>query len=149
MPSRSQSWATYRAKYVGSPPLALRRIDREDGPSVTSHARSQKSERVERARVNVDTCIGRMVQHTFPPSCQRVRYEGGQATKTLATLRGLMQEALAKGQGIVKGASKSIAPLTSRARYQQSTGRDPWRCPPWNAERGRWEDMAPAIWRDL
>ena len=32
-------------------------------------------------------------------------------------------------KGIVKGASKSLAPLTSRQRYQQSTGRDPWRWP--------------------
>ncbi|SRR6266567_1491662 len=36
-PSRSQSWATYLATYVVSPPLSLRRIDRDDGQSVTDH----------------------------------------------------------------------------------------------------------------
>jgi len=52
-----------------------------------------------------------------------------QATKTFAKLRGLIQEALAKVQGLVKGAIKIIAPLTYRQRYQQSSGRDPLRCP--------------------
>jgi hypothetical protein len=35
VPSRYQSWATYLAKYVVSPPIALRRIDRYDGHRVT------------------------------------------------------------------------------------------------------------------
>jgi hypothetical protein len=37
VPSRYQSLATYVATDVVSPPLALRRIDRSDGQSVTYH----------------------------------------------------------------------------------------------------------------
>src|SRR6266571_8101605 len=129
VPSRSQSLATSLAKYVVSPPISLRRIDRYDGQRVTSHYRSHKSERVERETVEVYTFIGRMMQHVFPKSFQRIRYDGVQATKTFATLKGVMQEALAKVKGIVQGAIKILAPLTYRQRYQQSSGRDPLRCP--------------------
>jgi hypothetical protein len=50
-----------------------------------------------------------------------------QATKTFAKLKGLMQEALAKVKGVFKGAIKILAPMPSRQRYAQSTGRDPLR----------------------
>ena len=93
VPSRSQSLATYLAKYVGSPPISLRRIDRYDGHRVTDHYRSHQSERVEQETVEVYTFIGRMVQHTFPKGFQRIRYYGVQATKTFATLKRLIQEA--------------------------------------------------------
>ena len=129
VPARYQSLARYLAKYVVSPPISLRRIDRYDGQRVTYHYRSHKSERVEWETVEVYTFIGRMVQHMFPKGFQRIRYYGVQATKTFATLQGMIQEALAKVQGIIKGAIKIIAPMTYRQRYQQSTGRDPLRCP--------------------
>jgi hypothetical protein len=80
---------------------------------------------VEQETVEVYTFIGRMVQHVFSKGFQRIRYYGVQATKTFATLKGMIQEALAKVKGIIKGAIKIIAPLTYRQRYQQSTGRDP------------------------
>src|SRR5262249_16849968 len=54
VPSRYQSLATYLAKYVVSPPIALRRIDRYDGQRVTYHYRSHKSEHVERETVTVE-----------------------------------------------------------------------------------------------
>jgi len=143
VPARYQSLATYLAKYVVSPPISLRRIDRYDGQRVTYHYRSHKSERVERETVDVYTFIGRMVQHVFPKSFQRIRYYGVQATKTFAKLKGVIQEALAKVQGIVKGAIKIIAPLTYRQRYQQSTGRDPLRCPHCQRAMGLWRIWHP------
>jgi hypothetical protein len=139
VPTRYQSLATYLAKYVVSPPISLRRIDHYDGHRVTYHYRSHTSERVERETVEVYTFIGRMVQHVFAKGFQRVRYYGVQATKTFAKIKRLIQDALAKVQGIVKGAIKIIAPMTYRQRYQQSTGRDPLRCP--HCQR----DMA--VWR--
>ena len=57
-----------------------------------------------------------MVQHTFPKGFPRVRYYGVQATKTFAKLKGLIQEALAKVKGVVKGAIKIMAQLTYRQR---------------------------------
>jgi hypothetical protein len=57
VPSRYQSLATYLAKYVVSPPISLRRIERYDGQRVTYHYRSHKSEHVERETVEVYTFL--------------------------------------------------------------------------------------------
>jgi hypothetical protein len=84
-----------------------------------------------------------MVQHTFPKGFQRIRYDGVQATKTFAKLKGLIQEALAKVQGLVQGAIKIIAPLTYRQRSQQSSGRDPLRCPHCQRAMGVWRIWHP------
>jgi hypothetical protein len=143
VPSRYQSLATYLAKYVVSPPISLRRIDRYDGQQVTYHYRSHKSERVERETVAVYTFIGRMIQHVFPKGFQRIRYYGVQATKTFARLKGMIQEALAKVKGMIKGAIKVIAPITYRQRYQQSTGRDPLSCPHCQSVMGVWRIWHP------
>ena len=143
VPARYQSLARYLAKYVVSPPISLRRIDRYDGHRVTYHYRSHKSERVERETVDVYTFVGRMVQHVFPKGLQRVRYYGVQATKTFTPLKRMIQDALAKVKGIITGAIKIIAPVTYRQRYQQSTGRDPLRCPHCHAEMGIWKIWHP------
>jgi hypothetical protein len=116
VPSRYQSLARYVAKYVVSPPIAVRRIDRYDGERVTYHYRSHRTERVEHETVDVDTFIGRMVQHTLPKGFKRIRYYGVQATKTFAKVKGVIQAALAKVEGVVKGAVKIIARLTYRQR---------------------------------
>jgi predicted SnoaL-like aldol condensation-catalyzing enzyme len=55
VPSQYQSVASYVAKYVVSPPISVRRIDRSDGERVTYHYRSHKTERVEHETVDVDT----------------------------------------------------------------------------------------------
>jgi len=125
VPSRSQSWATSLATYGVRPPLSLWRSDRYDGQRVPYPYRSHKSEPVARETVAVYTCIGSMSQQVFPKGLPRIRYDGVQATKTLATVQVLIQVALAKVQGIVKGAIQIIAPMTSRQRSQQSSGRDP------------------------
>ena len=129
VPAQSQSVARYGAKYVVSPPIAVRRIDRYDGARVTSHSHSHRTDRMEYETVPVDTCIGRMVQHTRPKGFQRIRYEGVQATTTFVKVQKVIQAALAKVEKVVKGAVKIIARLTYRQRYEQSTGRDPFRCP--------------------
>jgi hypothetical protein len=50
----------------------------------------------------------------------------------------LLQAALAKVEGVGKGAVQIIARLTYRQRYAQSTGRDPLRCPHCRGEMGVW-----------
>jgi hypothetical protein len=73
VPAGYQSVARYVAKYVVSPPIAVRRIDRYDGHRVTYHYRSHRTDRVEHETVDVDTFIGRMVQHTLPKGFKRIR----------------------------------------------------------------------------
>src|SRR6266705_1522066 len=64
-----------------------------------------------------------------PKGFKRIRYYGVQATKTFAKVKIAMQAALAKVEGVIKGAVKIIARLTYRQWYEQSTGRDPFQCP--------------------
>src|SRR5216684_1563412 len=143
VPAQSQSLARYVAKYVVSPPIAVRRIDRYDGHRVTYHYRSHRTERVEHETVDVDTCIGRMVQHTLPKGFKRIRYYGVQATKTFAKVKALIREAVAKVESVVKGAVKIIARLTYRQRYAQNTGRDPLLCPHCQSEMEVWRIWHP------
>src|SRR5438876_10376744 len=98
---------------------------------------------MERETVEVATFSGRMVQQTVPKGFKRIRYDGGQATKTCAKVKGVMQAALAKVEGVVKGAVQIIARLTSRQRYAQSTGRDPFICPQCQNVMGIWRMWHP------
>jgi hypothetical protein len=134
VPSQYQSLARYVAKYVVSPPVAVRRIDHYDGHQVTYHYRSHRTEQTEREQVDVYTFIGRMIQHTVPKGFKRIRYYGVQATKTFAKL---------KVEGVVKGAMKIIARLTYQQRCEQRTGRDPLRCPHCQGEMGVWRIWHP------
>jgi hypothetical protein len=143
VPSQYQSLARYVATYVVSPPISVRRIERYDGERVTYHYRCHRTERVEHETVDVITFIGRMVQHTMPKGFKRIRYDGVQATKTFAKVKVLIREALAKIEGVVKGAVKIIARLTYRQRYAQSTGRDPLICPHCRGEMGVWRIWHP------
>ena len=143
VPTQAHSVARYVAKYVVSPPIAVRRIDRYDGERVTYHYRSHRTDRMEHETVTVDMFIGRMVQHVMPKGFKRIRYYGVQATKTFAKVKGVIQAALAKIEGVVKGAVKIIARLTYRQRYAQSTGRDPFGCPHCGAEMEVWRVWHP------
>src|SRR5215510_8247725 len=128
VPSQYQSVARYVAKYVVSPPISVRRLDRYDGEHVTDHYRSHRPDRMECETVDVDTFIGRMIQHTMPKGFKRIRYYGVQAAKTFAKVKVVIQAVLSKVEGVVMGAVKIITRLTYRQRYAQSTGRDPCIC---------------------
>jgi hypothetical protein len=143
VPSQYQSVARYVAKYVVSPPISVRRIDRYNGERVTYHYRSHRTGRMEHETVPVTTFIGRMVQHAVPKGFKRIRYYGVQATKTFAKVKVAIRAALAKVEGVVKGAVKIIARLTYRQRYAQSTGRDPCICPHCGHEMGVWRIWHP------
>src|SRR2546430_4708876 len=84
-----------------------------------------------------------MVQHPMPKGFKRIRYYGVQATKTFAKGKGVIQAALAKVEGVVKGAVKIIARLTYRQRYEKSTGREPLRCPHCRGQMGLWRIWHP------
>jgi hypothetical protein len=143
VPSPYQSLARDVAKDVVSPPISVRRIDRYDGHQVTYHYRSHRTERVAHETVDVDMVIGRMVPQTMPKGCKRIRYYGVQATKTFAKVKVAMQVALAKVEGVVKGAVQIITRLTYRQRYEQSPGREPLRCPHCRNEMGVWRIWHP------
>ncbi len=76
MPEGVKSLARYLVKYVVSPPISVRRIDRYDGGKVKYHYKSHRTERVETEEVGVYTFIGRMIQHVLPKGFKRIRYYG-------------------------------------------------------------------------
>ena len=143
VPAQYHSLASYVAKDVVSPPIAVRRIARSDGQWVTYHYRSHRTDRTERETVDVKTFIGRMIQHTMPQGFKRIRYYGVQATKTFAKVKVAMQAALAKVEEVVTGAVKIIARLSYRQRYAKSTGRDPLICSHCGGEMGVWRMWHP------
>jgi hypothetical protein len=98
---------------------------------------------VEHETVDVDTFIGRMVQHTVPKGFKRIRYYGVQATKTFAKVKVAIQAALAKVEEVVTGAVKIIARLSYRQRYAKSTGREPLICSHCGGEMGLWRMWHP------
>jgi Putative transposase len=109
----------------------------------TNRDELNRTERVEQETVDVDTFIGRMVQHMMPKGFKRIRYYGVQATKTFAKVKAVIQAALAQVEGLVRGAVKIIARLTYRQRYAQSTGRDPLICPHCRSEMEVWRIWHP------
>jgi hypothetical protein len=143
IPAQAHSVARYVAKYVVSPPISVRRIDHYDGARVTYHDRSHRTDRMEHETVDAATFIGRMVQHVLPKGFKRIRSYGVQATKTFVKVKAVIQAALAKVEAVVKGAVKIIARLTYRQRYEQSTGRDPFRCPYCGGEMAVWRIWHP------
>jgi len=143
VPSQYQRLARYVAQYVVSPPISVRRIDHYDGARVTYHDRSHRTDRMECETVDVATFIGRMIQHTMPKGFKRIRSYGVQAAKTVAKVKVVIQAALAKVEGVVKGTVKIIARLTYRQRYTQSTGRDPLICPHCRREMDIWRVWHP------
>jgi hypothetical protein len=79
----------------------------------------------------------------MPKGLQRIRYAGVPATQTVATIKGIRQAALAKVEGMIKGAVKIIARCTSRQRDEPSTGRDPLVGPPCRNAMGVWRRWHP------
>ena len=143
LPAPAHRVARDVAQDGGSPPSSVRRIERYDGQRVTYHDRSHRTDRLEHATGPVATLIGRMVQHVLPKGCKRIRSDGVQATTTFATVQAGIHAALAQVEGLVKGAVQIIARLTSRQRYEQRTGRDPFRCPHGGEEMAVWRIWHP------
>jgi hypothetical protein len=128
VPERVNSLARYLVKYVVSPPISVRRIDRYDGGKVKYHYKSHRTERVETEEVGVYTFIGRMIQHVLPKGFKRIRYYGVQATKTYEKFKKIIQDALCKVKEVIKGAVKIISPKRYRERYLEGMGKDPFIC---------------------
>jgi hypothetical protein len=82
VPEQCRGLAKYLAKYVASPPIAIRRLIGYSGEEVTYWYKDHHTKKKAVVTVNVMTFIGRMVQHILPKGFQRVRYHGLQATKT-------------------------------------------------------------------
>jgi len=143
LPAQAHRVARDVAQDVGSPPLSVRRMEGDEGERVTDHDRSHRPDRMAHATVPVAACLGRRVPHVRPKGCKRIRSDGVQAPKTFAKGKAVIQAALAQVEGLGKGAGQIIARLTSRQRYEQRTGRDPFRGPHGGEEMAVWRIWHP------
>ena len=128
VPDNCKGLAGYLAKYVASPPIAVRRIVSYDGHTVKYWYKDHKTKAKKFERVDVMTFIGRMVQHIMPKWFQRVRYYGFQATRTFKKWKKVIQKALSRLNNIVKGAYQVVRKKKYRERYKEMSGRDPLIC---------------------
>jgi len=82
VPNNCKGLARYLARYVASPPIAVRRIVSYDGEIVKYWYQDHKTRSKVFETVDVFTFIGRMVQHIMPKNFHRVRYYGLESTKS-------------------------------------------------------------------
>ena len=128
VPESCGGLARYLAKYVASPPIAVRRISEYDGRTVTYWYQDHKTKSKKIEKVDVYTFIGRMVQHIMPKWFQRVRYYGLEATKTYKKWAYVIQEGIKRLGRKVKGVYQVVKSKRYRQRYKEISGIDPMLC---------------------
>ncbi len=143
VPEQCRGLAKYLAKYVASPPIAIRRILSYTGDEVTYWYNEHRTKKKEVARVDVVTFIGRMVQHILPKGFQRVRYYGLQATRTFKKWIEAIKDGLRKVGRSVKGAYEVVACKNYRERYREMSGQDPLKCRYCGGEMDLWRVWHP------
>jgi len=143
VPSRYKSLAKYVAKYVVSPPISLKRINKYDGKEVTYQYKSHKTDRIEKDTVPVKTFIGRMIQHVLPKGFKRIRYYGIQATKSYEKIKDVIKAATDQIIGSLKDCIQIITPQNYRERFKESRGIDPLKCPSCGEEMELWKIWNP------
>lgn len=143
VPDRCRGLAKYLAKYVASPPIAIRRIIRYTGKEVTYWYKDHQTKKKEVVTVDVMTFIGRMVQHILPKGFQRIRYNGLQATKTFRKWKEAVTEGLRRVGRIIKGTYEVVRSKRYRERFQEMSGRDPLICRYCGREMDLWRIWHP------
>lgn len=128
VPEGGYGLARYLAKYVASPPIAVRRIIDYDGQNVTYWYNDHKTKAKKVETVTADVFIGRMVQHIMPKGFQRVRYYGLQATKTFKKWADVISKGIQAIGRVIKGTYKIIRVKKYRERYIELSYRDPLLC---------------------
>lgn len=129
VPPGGQGLAQYLAKYVVSPPISVRRIERYEGESVTYRYRDHRSGQIEHTTIPVLRFIGRMVQHILPKGFQRIRYYGLHVNVRYAKMRLKVAEILPSDIPPDPRGFR-ILPRKPFARlFLETFGQNPLRCP--------------------
>jgi hypothetical protein len=130
VPAGGKGLAEYLAKYVTSPPISVRRIERYDGQTVSYWYRDHKTETIQHETVPVLTFIGRMVQHILPKGFQRIRYYGLHANACYARNREALAALLKTRTPPADPRGFRVLPRSPFAqRFEKSFGKDPLTCP--------------------
>lgn len=116
IPKDTKGLAIYLAKYVVSPPIAIRRIISYDGERVRYWYKDHKTGKREEENIDVFEFIGRLVQHILPKGFQRIRYYGLHGTCNYQRVKEILSNIIKSiGRGI-KDAYKIITRKSYRER---------------------------------
>jgi len=127
VPRDPKGLAKYLAKYVVSPPIAVRRIESYDGKEVRYWYKDHKSKAKEEVTVDVLTFIGRLVQSILPKGFHRIRYYGIQATCVFKKLKTHFKEIIGEVKEEIKG-TYQVVRKSFRERVIESFKKDPFKC---------------------
>ena len=128
VPNRFGGLARYLAKYVASPPIAVRRILNYDGKKVKYWYQDHESKSKKIEEVDVYTFIGRMVQHIMPKGFKRVRYYGLESTNSFKKWSQIIRDGVKQIGRVVKDSYQIVKPKRYRQRYYEISGKDPMIC---------------------
>lgn len=143
VPNNCKGLARYLAKYVASPPIAVRRIVSYDGKTVKYWYQDHKTQSKKFETVDVFTFIGRMVQHIMPKSFHKVRYYGLESTKSFRKWVEVITQGIKKLGKVVKGAYEIVTKKKYRERYEKISGNDPMKCRCCGGRMGLWKIWHP------
>jgi hypothetical protein len=142
VPKRIKNLAKYLAKYVVSPPISVRRIERYDGQRVTYWYNDHQSGRRKEEEIDVYSFIGRMVQHILPKGMQRIRYYGLHATAVYEKVRKKIQ-AIVPADAAQCGESFTVGRKNYRQMVMETGGNDPFICSRCGGEMMLWKIWHP------
>jgi hypothetical protein len=143
VPESCGGLARYLAKYVASPPIAVRRIINYDGHSVTYWYKDHKTKSKKVETVSAFVFIGRMVQHIMPKGFQRVRYYGLQATKTFKQWANVIRKGIQNFGRAIKGTYQIVRTKKYREHYFEINSVDPMKCDRCGCEMVLWKIWHP------
>ncbi|MCD6394529.1 MAG: transposase [Planctomycetes bacterium] len=129
VPPGGQGLAQYLAKYVVSPPISVRRIERYDGKSVRYWYRDHKTKQIEHETLPVLRFIGRMVQHILPKGFHRIRYYGLHGNVRYKKMREQLTNIIPTHIPDDPRGYRVLPAKPFQQRFFESFGKDPLLCP--------------------
>jgi len=129
VPPGGQGLAQYLAKYVVSPPISVRRIERYDGKAVSYWYRDHKTGQIEHETLPVVRFIGRMAQHILPKGFQRIRYYGLHGNVRYQKMREQLADIIPANMPQDPNSYRVLPPKPFQQRFFDSFGKDPLVCP--------------------
>jgi len=129
VPAGGQGLAQYLAKYVVSPPISVRRIERYDGKFVSYWYRDHKTGRIEHQSLLAIQFIARMVQHILPKGFQRIRYYGLHGNVRYQKMRERLAQIIPTDIPADPRGYRVLPSKPFQQRFFDSFGKDPLLCP--------------------
>jgi hypothetical protein len=129
VPPGGQGLAQYLAKYVVSPPISVRRIEKYDGNSVSYWYRDHKTGQIEHETLPALQFMGRMVQHILPKGFHRIRYYGLHGNVRYKKMREQLAQIIPTDIPTNPRSYRVLPAKPFQQRFFDSFSKDPLLCP--------------------